>query len=83
MERLRKGSPIVDLGNVDPAHLASCRADYAVVTHYDRYRVDPHHFAAEIARYRQIMRGGREVAVFRPVAGVSGGPVVRIVELAR
>lgn len=83
VERVRGGSPIVDLGNLDPALLPSCRADYAVITHYDRYRTDPAHFGREIASYERIMAGGRELVVIRPEAGVSSGPIVRIVELRR
>jgi hypothetical protein len=83
VEKRRTGSPIVDLGYVDMRLLPTCRADYAVITHYDRYLADPSLYAAELARYRQVLSGGRERAVFRPVQGVSAGPVVRIVELGR
>jgi hypothetical protein len=53
-----------------------------VITHYDRYLADPGRYAAELSSYRRILRGGRARAVFRPVHGVSGGPVVRIVALS-
>lgn len=82
VEQRRTGSPLVDLGYVDPALLPSCRADYAIVTHYDRYLAEPAHFGAEIESYRRVLAGGRERAVFRPVPGASSGPIVRIVELA-
>jgi hypothetical protein len=81
VEARRSGSPIVDIGYVDAKLLATCQADYAVITHYDRYRADPRHFGPELERYRRLLRGGRERAVFRPVDGVSAGPVVRIIEL--
>lgn len=82
VEQRRTGSPIVDLGYVDPKLLPTCRADYAIVTHYDRYLAEPAHFGAEIESYRRVLAGGRERAVFRPVPGASSGPIVRIVELA-
>lgn len=83
VETLRIGRPIVDIGHVEPSRLASCRADYAVFTHYDVYRADPDVFAAQLGVYRSIATGGRLHAVIRPVVGSRGGPVVRIVELSR
>jgi 4-amino-4-deoxy-L-arabinose transferase-like glycosyltransferase len=83
VETLRVGRPIVDIGHVEPSRLASCRADYAVFTHYDVYRTDRDAFAAQLGAYRAIAAGGRVRAVIRPAAGSRGGPVVRIVELRR
>lgn len=82
VEKRRTGSPLVDLGYVDRKLLPTCRADYAIVTHYDRYLAEPAYFGAEIESYRRVLAGGRERAVFRPVPGASSGPIVRIVELA-
>lgn len=81
VERLRTGRPIIDLGNIDAGLLPSCRADYAILTHVDRYRASAGHFGAELARYRQLLRGSRELAVIRPEPGRRGGPVVHIVKL--
>lgn len=81
VERLRSGSPIVDLGHVEPELLSSCRADYAILTHYDRYREDPRVYAAELASYDRILANGALEAVVRAKPGQSSGPVVRIVKL--
>ncbi len=83
VEILRVGRPIVDLGHVEPARLASCRADYAIFTHYEIYHANRNAFAAQLAAYRTIAAGGRVRAIIRPIAGSRGGPVVHIVELAR
>ncbi len=83
VEKKRSGSPIVDLGHVDPARLASCRADFAVISHYDRYAAERETFGPEMRRYDALLVGGRERAVLRPVPRESSGPVVRIVELKR
>lgn len=78
----RGGSPIVDLGNVAPDRLDSCRADFAILTYFDLYTTERSQFPAEIGNYRRLLAGGRTVALFRPVPGKAGGPVVRIVALS-
>jgi len=83
VEAKRASSPIVDIGHIDDALLATCRADYAVLSHYDRYRADPQYFGTQIARYEAIIRAGRLRTLIRPAPGKSSGPVVRIVELSR
>jgi len=83
VETLRAGSPVVDLGHVAPARIESCRADYAIFTHYDVYALDPRTFANELALYRALLAGSQEQLVLRPVPGVRSGPVVRIVRLPR
>jgi len=78
-EMLRSGSPVVDLGNVDPAGLASCRARYLVLSHYDRYAADQLSYAAQWRHYAALTRG----AVLRyrlPPAADRGGPVIFIFE---
>jgi len=77
----RKGSPIVDLGNVSTLRLESCRADYAILTYYDLYRSEREDFPAQYATYEALLAGGRTVAVFRPQPGRTGGPIVRVVAL--
>jgi hypothetical protein len=81
VEVLRAGRPVIDIGHVDPALLETCRADYAVLSHYDVYRADAVRFPAELARYRQLLAGGQLVAELHPIAGERGGPVVRVVRL--
>lgn len=83
VEGLRADSPIMDLGHVDMALLDSCRADYAVLTHYARYRADAATFGDALGRYRTLLKGARIVAVIRPEPGRSAGPVVHIVRLSR
>lgn len=81
VQQLRRGSPIVDLGNVSPHRIESCRADYAVLAYYDLYLREADRFPAELANYRILLAGGRTVALFGPQPGRAGGPVVRIVAL--
>ena len=83
VQELRKGSPIVDLGNVSPLRLDSCKADYAILTYYDLYRAEADRYPAEVRNYDTLLAGGRTVALFRPHAGKTGGPVVRIVAFAQ
>ncbi|MCG2840500.1 glycosyltransferase family 39 protein [Sandaracinobacter sp. RS1-74] len=78
VEAQRVGRPVIDLGNVAPERMESCRADYALFVNYDRYRQEPQHFRRELERYRDVLRGSCEVKVVRPEAGVSGGWAVRI-----
>jgi hypothetical protein len=81
-ETYRSGRAVVDLGHVDDAKLATCRADYAILTHYNVYRSQPALFGAEVQRYWAWLRHGRVVAVIRPIPGRRGGPVVYIVRRA-
>lgn len=81
LDQARRGSPIVDIGNVDPGKLGSCRADYAILTYYDLYRWEAGDFPQQLRTYRRLLRGGRTVAVFAPVSGKTGGPTVRIVAI--
>lgn len=79
VEHLRNGSPIVDLGNVAPSRLESCRADYAILTYYDLYRAESANYPRELGNYKKLLAGGRTVALFEPRPGHAGGPIVRIV----
>ena len=83
VQSLRGASPIIDLGNVAPNRLETCRADYAVLAYYDLYQLERSRYPAEVAAYHRLLAGGRTIALFRPVPGRSGGPVVRIVALPR
>jgi hypothetical protein len=83
VKSFRGGRSIVDIGTIDPSALGACPADFAILTDYDRYRADAAHYPGELGVYRQLMRGGVEEAVFRPVPGSVGGPIVRIFSLAR
>lgn len=82
VETLRSGSPIVDLASVPSARLESCRARYAVLTHYDRYRDAQADFATEWRRYAALTQGGTLRAAIAPADGQRAGPTVYIFELA-
>ena len=82
VQQLRGSSPIVDLGNVAPARIDTCRADYAILAYHDLYLAERGRYPAEIATYRRLLAGGRTVALFRPRPGRVGGPVVRIVAMS-
>ena len=81
VEELRKGSPIVDLGNVAPSRLNSCRADYAILSYYALYRAEGRLFPRELGNYEKLLAGGRTVALFEPRPGRAGGPSVVVVAL--
>jgi hypothetical protein len=81
LEVARAGSPVVDLGTVARDRLASCRADYAILTYYDLYIKEAGRFPNEVKNYRELLAGGRTVALFRPEPGEIGGPIVRIVAM--
>jgi hypothetical protein len=78
VEGSRAGSPIVDIGHVATGRLGSCRLDYAILSHDQRYRAEPDRFAAELGRYRQVLAGMRLLAVISPRRGSRGGPTVSI-----
>jgi hypothetical protein len=81
VETLRSGRAVVDIGHVDAARRSSCRAPYAIFTHYQVYQDDGQRFATQLEAYRSIAAGGQVRAVIRPVPGEIGGPVVHIVQL--
>ena len=83
VEKLRSGSPIVDLASVDLSRLASCHAGYAVLSHYDRYRDARADFAGEWRRYAILTGGGVLRAVITPANGQRAGPSIYIFEIAR
>ena len=77
----RAGKAIVDLGNVEPSLLAGCMADVAIITHYDRYRLEAQRFPLQLAQYDRLMRDSEPLMTFAPQPGRHGGPVVHIVRL--
>ncbi len=81
--KLRAGRYLVNIGSMDHTQIESCYADYAIIVDYDRYLAEAPFYRAELAVYAELVSGGRELAVFRPVAGVSSGPVARIYQLRR
>ena len=74
----RGARPVVDLGNIAPARLTSCRADYLIIANWDRYRSEAGTYSSELATYSALTSGGEQVALVKPVPGRIGGPVVQI-----
>jgi len=62
----RRGRAIVDLGHVEASRLATCKADYYVLSNHDRYRRADAAFARERAVYRHVLANTRLVATFTP-----------------
>ncbi|MCA1654714.1 MAG: glycosyltransferase family 39 protein [Sphingomonadales bacterium] len=81
VQKARRRSPIVDLGNIPTDKLASCKADYAILTYYDLYLAERKSFPNQIDSYNRLIGAGHTVAVFRTEPGVAGWPVTRIVAL--
>lgn len=81
IEILRKARSNVDIGTLPVTALARCKVDYAVLAQADRYFAEQKRFPAEAENYRKLISQGETVAVFRPISGVSGGPVVRIIHI--
>ncbi len=79
----RGGHSNIDYGTVSPKMRDTCRADYAILTQYDRYAADREHFPAEYSAYRDLLARGVPVATFIPEDGRIGGPVVRIIRFDR
>lgn len=77
----RGSRAVVDLGNIAPALLGTCRADWLIIVHWDRYRAEAARYPAELASYRRLTAGGTLAATFRPEPGRVGGPIVRVVRL--
>jgi hypothetical protein len=83
IEAGRNGRSNIDYGTVAAAKRSTCRADYAILTQYDRYAAEAATFPAEYAAYRDLIAQGQIVATFKPEYGKVGGPIVRIVHLPR
>ena len=77
----REGAKIVDLGNIRPDRLPTCRADYAILSYYDLYLAERSRYPQQLATYRALLGDGRTLALFRPKKGRVGGPVIRIVAI--
>ncbi|WP_114952194.1 ArnT family glycosyltransferase [Sphingosinicella terrae] len=81
VQERRRGTPIVDLAHVDSEKLATCRADFAVLTRFDRYQAERRRFPTEHARYVSLTQAGRLLWMAAAREGVAGGPEVRILAL--
>ncbi|MBV1690029.1 glycosyltransferase family 39 protein [Novosphingobium sp. G106] len=83
VEAGKKGRSNVDYGTVAPAMRETCRADYAILTQYDRYAAERTAFPEQYAAYREMLSRGQIVATFSPEYGKVGGPVTRIIRFPR
>lgn len=73
----------IDYGTMPPSKRVTCRADFAILTQYDRYRREQTTFPVEYAAYRDLLSHGRIVGHFAPEAGKRGGRIVTIVAFDR
>lgn len=71
----------VDYGTIARKQEGSCRADFAILTHYHRYSDERATFPAAYATYRRLIERGRVVATIEPKPHHRGGPTVTIVDL--
>jgi hypothetical protein len=79
IEEARDQRSNVDYGTLSPARRNTCGMDWAVLTQFDRYAAERETFPVQYAAYVDLLRRGTIVATFAPVAGESGGPIVRVV----
>jgi Dolichyl-phosphate-mannose-protein mannosyltransferase len=82
IERGRSGRSVVDYGTLAPNRRFTCRADYAILTHAERYKAERNAFPVEDAAYQSLVDSGEIVKKFRPRDGEIGGPVVLIVKIS-
>jgi hypothetical protein len=83
IERARGTRSNVDYGTIAPDRADTCRADVAILTQYDRYRLEQALFPREAATYRRLLAQGKVRATFAPRPGHVAGPVVTIVSFPR
>lgn len=83
VETLRRGRPVVDIGHLDAGAVAGCRENFAVLSHFDRYRAERENFPDAYRNYAALLRNARLRAQFRPIPGQVGGPNVYVVSFSR
>lgn len=81
IEALRENRSNVDYGTVAVDKMDNCKANYAIITQYDRYAAERARFPNEFVNYRRLFDRAQILAEFRPERGVSGGWVVRVLKL--
>jgi hypothetical protein len=77
----QKGKQKLVLGTTNPARLASCWSDYAIIHDADRWLAEESRYPAEAAMYRAFIDGGTTIGEFRPIPGVSAGPRTLVIAL--
>jgi hypothetical protein len=73
----------VDYGTLEPSLRGTCKADFAILTQYRRYRAEKSIFPHEYSAYEALVASGRITAEFKPEKGQSGGPEVTIVSFRK
>ena len=79
VQALRGGRSNIDYGTMAPSRRDTCHPDFAIITQYDRYLAEANLYPREVAAYRALIASGKLLATFKPVSGVSGGPIVRVI----
>lgn len=77
----QKGKQKLVLGTTNPARIASCWSDYAIIHDADRWLNEAARYPAEAAMYRAFIDGGTIVGEFRAINGVSAGPRTLVIKL--
>lgn len=77
----QKGKQKLVLGTTNPARIASCWSDYAIIHDADRWLNEAENYPAEAAMYRAFIDGGTIVGEFKPIPGVSAGPRTLVIKL--
>jgi hypothetical protein len=72
IDAARGGQSNVDIGTLAPDLLSACNSDYAVLTHYLRYKAEKDRFPQEYANYQRLLANSEVVAEFYPEEGISG-----------
>lgn len=83
IEQARGNRSNVDYGTLAPIKRPTCRANYAILSQYDRYADERNNFPEEYRAYQELLSHGRVVATFSARAGESSGPVIRIFQRLR
>lgn len=80
VEGLRGGKSNVDIGAVPEHKAGPCRADFVILSHYDRYKAEKERFPQQYGRYRALVRDYETLAVFRPVTTGQNTRTVRVLK---
>jgi 4-amino-4-deoxy-L-arabinose transferase-like glycosyltransferase len=77
----QKGKQKLVLGTINPARIASCWTDYAIIHDADRWLAEAGRYPQEAGVYRAFINGGTVIGDFRPIPGVSAGPRTLVIRL--
>ncbi|GGD50481.1 ArnT family glycosyltransferase [Croceicoccus pelagius] len=81
VDAVRGGNSNLDYAAIPADMRETCRADYAVLTQFSRYRAEADRYPEKWAAYRDLIASGRVVARVRPVRGKIGGYEAVVVDL--